>query len=238
MQQLAKELEGICKHFESPAVFQQNLSLHTSQSNSRHASLEAGAGSVPQLYNEGNELGLPRRLSQFDGTAESGLSRRPYAADRLRAPHYRRTPCSGWCSCRCHGLTYYQSPRSFDNILGTLLMGHSGVSFRKRPCNEQSCRMQSIPTFRLNFFFPQWMMSRVLQFVVQLSYMKGPELVLRVPRVVPDNAPALFYAVQGDIEGIKSLFSKGLASPYDVALDSGRTALHVCNRVLYRYEDC
>ena len=81
------------------------------------------------------------------------------------------------------------------------------------------------------------MMSRVLQFVIQLSYMKGPELVLRVPRVVPDNAPALFYAVQGDIEGIKSLFSKGLASPYDVALDSGRTALHVCNRILYWYRD-
>ena len=227
----------MCKHLESPAIFQQSLSLHTNQSNIQHASLEAGPSSVPQLHDEGNELGLPRRLSQFGGTAESELSPRPYAAVRTRAPHYHRTPCAGWCSCACHGLTYYQSPQSLDSILGMLFMGHSGVSFKKRPCNEPSCRMQSIPTFRLNFFFPQWMMSRVLQFVIQLSYMKGPELVLRVPRVVPDNAPALFYAVQGDIEGIKSLFSKGLASPYDVALDSGRTALHVCNRILYWYRD-
>ena len=66
--------------------------------------------------------------------------------------------------------------------------------------------------------------------------MKGFELAFQVSQIIPDNAPALFYVVQGDIEGIKSLFSKGLASPYDVALDSGRTALHVCNRVLYGYD--
>ena len=234
----AKEFEHMCNHFQTPGVFQQSLSLHARQPNIRHASLETGPVSVPQMNDRGNELGLPRRLSEFGGIADSELSPRPYAAVRSRAPHYRRTPCSGWCSCVCHGLTYYQSPQSFDSIFGTLLMVHSGVPFKKRPCNEPSCRMQSIPTFRLNPFFPQWMMSRVLQFVVQLSYMKGPELVLRIPRVVPDNAPALFYAVQGDIEGMKSLFSKGLASPYDVALDNSRTALHVRTRTPYRYGAC
>lgn len=106
-QQLAKELERICKHFESPAIFQQNLSLHTSQSNIRHTSLEASPGSVPQQYDEDNESGLPRRLSQFDGTAESELLPRPYTTIRFRAPHYRRTPCSGWYSYRCYSLTYY-----------------------------------------------------------------------------------------------------------------------------------
>ena len=219
-------------HFHNPTILQQNFPLHTDKSNIRLASLEAVPLSVPKVDEESNELGLLRHLSDYGGTAESGLLPRPYAADRSRAPHYRRLPCSGWCSCRCHGLTYYQSPQSFDSILGTLLIGHSGVSFKKQPCNEPSCRKQPIPTFRLKFFFPQWMVSRVIQFVAQLSYMKGPELFLRVPRVVPDNAPALFYAVQGDIDGIKSLFSKGLASPYDVALTNGRTAFHVCIRSL------
>lgn len=236
-QQLAKELERICKHFESPAIFQQSLSLDTSQSNIRYTSLKASPGSVPQQYDEDNELGLPHQLSQFDGTVKSELSPRPYAVVRFRAPYYYRTPYLGWCSCRYYSLTYYQSPQSFDSILGTLLIGHLAVCFKKRPCSEPSCRMQSIPTFRLNFFFPQWMMSRLLQFVAQLSYMKGPELVLRMPRIVPDNAPALFYAVQGDIEGIKSLFSKGLASPYDVALNDGRTALHVSTRNPHTYGD-
>ena len=227
----------MCNHFEFLALPQQNFPMHTSRSNIRHASLEASPVPVPEMYDEGNELGLARRLSDYGGTAELKFPSRPYAAVRSRAPHYRRTPCSGWCSCQCHGLTHYQSPQSYDSILGTLLMGLSGVSFKKRPCNEPSCRRQSIPTFRLNFFFLQWMMSRAIQFVTRLSYMKGSEVVLRVPRVVPDNVPSLFYAVQGDIEGIKSLFSKGLASPYDVALTNGRTALHVCTQIPSRYGD-
>ena len=193
---------------------------------------------MPKIYEEGNEIELPRQLSDYGGIAESGPLPRPYAAVRSRAPHYRRTSCSGWCSCQFHGLAYFQSPQSFGSIFGTLLMGHSGVSFKKRPYNEPSCPRQSIPISRLNVPFPQWMISRVIQWVAQLSYMKGPELVFRMPRVVPDNAPSHFYAVQGDIEGIKSLFSKGLASPYDLALTDGRTALYVCTRIGSKYGNC
>nr|KAK5432367.1 hypothetical protein LTR18_011124 [Exophiala xenobiotica] len=47
-----------------------------------------------------------------------------------------------------------------------------------------------------------------------------------MPRVVPDNAPLMFLAVQGNMEEIQSLFTQGLASPFDVALSNGRTALH------------
>ena len=50
---------------------------------------------------------------------------------------------------------------------------------------------------------------------------------LTVPRVIPDDSPILSFAVQGNLEGIKSLFSQGIASPYDVGLSNGRTALHV-----------
>ncbi|KAJ4512828.1 hypothetical protein HRR74_006527 [Exophiala dermatitidis] len=47
-----------------------------------------------------------------------------------------------------------------------------------------------------------------------------------MPRVVPDNAPLMFLAVQGNMEEIQSLFAQGLASPFDVALNTGRNALH------------
>jgi hypothetical protein len=50
---------------------------------------------------------------------------------------------------------------------------------------------------------------------------------LSMPQVITDNAPILIFAVQGNLDGIKSLFSKGVASPYDIALSNGRTALHV-----------
>jgi hypothetical protein len=57
--------------------------------------------------------------------------------------------------------------------------------------------------------------------------MKGPNISLSVPRVIPDDGPILSFAVQGNLDGIKSLFSQGIASPYDVGFNNGRTALHV-----------
>jgi hypothetical protein len=57
--------------------------------------------------------------------------------------------------------------------------------------------------------------------------MKGPELILNCPRIVPDDSPILFQAVKGNLAHIQYLFNKGLASPYDIAASNGRTALHV-----------
>jgi hypothetical protein len=45
--------------------------------------------------------------------------------------------------------------------------------------------------------------------------------------MVPGNASVFTFAVLGNLDGIKSLFNKGLASPYDVCVSNGRTALHV-----------
>jgi len=105
-------------------------------------------------------------------------------------------------------------------------MGYSGLPAQPRPCNERSCRQQSIPTVKVTYHFPQWLLGRVIQFALSVSYMKGPELILRTLRVIPANAPVINYAVQGNLDGIKSLFNKGLASPFDI-IDNGRTALHV-----------
>jgi hypothetical protein len=106
-------------------------------------------------------------------------------------------------------------------------MGYSGLPVRNRACNERNCRKQSIPTVKVTYHFPHWLLARMIHFVLTLSYMKGPGVSLSMPRVIPDNAPVLTFAVQGNLDGIRSLFSKGIASPYDVALSNGRTALHV-----------
>ena len=37
-------------------------------------------------------------------------------------------------------------------------------------------------------------------------------------------------SIHGDLEGIKALFSKREYSPHDVAISTGRTALHVSKR--------
>jgi hypothetical protein len=168
---------------------------------------------------------IERHMS-IERSSSSRNGPKTYSAIRVRASHYRQTRCEGWCSCLCHRPRYVQTPQSVDFLLGSLFMGYSGIPARSRPCNERSCRQQSIPTVKVTYHFPQWLLRRVIQFALSISYMKGPELTLRMPRVVPANASVISYAVLGKIDGIKSLFDKGLASPFDV-ISNGRTALHV-----------
>lgn len=54
-----------------------------------------------------------------------------------------------------------------------------------------------------------------------------PRVSLSLPRVIEGNADIMRFAVSGNLDGIKSLFKQGLASPYDVVFSTGRTALHV-----------
>lgn len=134
-------------------------------------------------------------------------------------------------------MSWFQTPEALCQVVEFLLIGISGLAIPHIKCSERLCQRQTIPSVKLDYFFPKWMLDRVLQFALRLSYMQGPELILRMPRVVPDNAPLMFLAVQGRIGEIQSLFAQGLASPFDVAASNGRTALHVrhcfnANRVL------
>lgn len=53
------------------------------------------------------------------------------------------------------------------------------------------------------------------------------QIVLRAPRIIPDDAPMLRFAVSRDLDSIRSLMSSGLASPADVGAAYGLTALHI-----------
>ena len=57
----------------------------------------------------------------------------------------------------------------------------------------------------------------------------GPVASLEVRRTIPGDAEIFAYAKSGNVDGMKSLFQRGLASPHDVQYDSGVTALHVCS---------
>lgn len=55
----------------------------------------------------------------------------------------------------------------------------------------------------------------------------GPEFTLRLPHVVPESSPIFQLARAGNVQGLAYLFNNGLASPYDIAGESGATVLHV-----------
>lgn len=70
-------------------------------------------------------------------------------------------------------------------------------------------------------------MNRMLRFALSGGFADGPQVSLRVPQVVPDNSAVFECAVQGDLAGMRLLFDQGIASPFDVGIGTGRTALHV-----------
>ncbi len=55
----------------------------------------------------------------------------------------------------------------------------------------------------------------------------GPSLQLKTLRRIPDSAEAITFAMNGNIEGVKSLFGRGLASPVDVSDTRGYSLLRV-----------
>lgn len=180
-----------------------------------------------QNFNEGQDWIIARHTSIDQPLSSLANGIEADSALRIRASTYRRSQCEGWCSCICHRPCYLQTPQSVDFLLGSLFVGYSGFPVRRRGCNERTCRQQSIPTIKVSYYFPRWFLNRVVQFKAWSSYMQGPGMSLNVPRVIPDDSPVLSFAVQGNLDAIRSLFNQGLASPYDVGLSNGRTALHV-----------
>lgn len=171
---------------------------------------------------------------QFSSSADNaGFHPQRLTSIRVRASPYRRTPCEGWCSCVCHRVQYLQTPERFQLAIGNLFVGLSGFPVWRRLCNERRCRQQTIPCVRVTYHFPAWFLARAIQLILSFTYMNGPQLSLRMPRTVEGSSDIFSFAVQGNLEGVKSLFRCGMASPFDVAATNGRTALHV--RALARF---
>ncbi|KAI4280845.1 MAG: hypothetical protein L6R38_004121 [Xanthoria sp. 2 TBL-2021] len=62
---------------------------------------------------------------------------------------------------------------------------------------------------------------------LQLGYQShlGPQVSLSMLRRVPDSAPCVKFALDGNIDGLKDLFKRGLASPKDVSSTRGYSIL-------------
>lgn len=121
--------------------------------------------------------------------------------------------CADWCSCRCHTRSTLGSPWVLKTFLGQLFVESvsSGPS-----CNEHGCRRSDRSSWKMTYYLPQFLMNRYLDFTVHHSPLDGPNLSVRMPRVVEWHHKLFRYANMGDVEAIQKLFSEGKASPYDV----------------------
>ena len=120
----------------------------------------------------------------------------------------KQQKCSSWCCCACHIRMSFNSPRTLGVLFGEFCVQYNGQI--RRPCN---CSKSS--SLNVSYKFPQYLLQRFVSLEVRLNQIAGPEYLLRVPRVLPPDHRLWHYSMMGEIEAVQSMYSQGLASPYD-----------------------
>jgi hypothetical protein len=134
---------------------------------------------------------------------------------------------SSVCSCSCHWPSAMKTPNWLANAVGTLL-----IRWQRSPqtCKRPSCKTCSKmtqKTMRLQYYLPWWMMGHIIQLESGYNAARRLAISFRTSYVVPEDSTVFLLAQHNNLDGIRKLFSQGLASPFDVS-PTGRTPLHVC----------
>jgi hypothetical protein len=126
------------------------------------------------------------------------------------------SPCKERCSCICHSPRRITFPKFIVPLLGFLSITVSGLLPDYHQCSETSCLRRSILRTHISYRFPWWFLARILRLSFGMYPGEGPVASLRVNRVVTDDAEIMDFVKAGNLEGVKSLFRRRLASPNDV----------------------
>ena len=143
----------------------------------------------------------------------------------------QRSPCTEYCRCNCHKIRTFQSPLLLDKVIGSLFVGYSGYSSRVEAftrCTRSDCLSQTTVRMRVCYLFPSWFLARALIFGLTSQALGQIGVSLEIQRIIPFGSDLFRRVKLDDIDGIKQLFRKGLASPNDIQM-SGENALHVCS---------
>ncbi|KAK0701881.1 ankyrin repeat-containing protein-like protein [Lasiosphaeria miniovina] len=207
--------------------------LLQTQATQMHAAQSFQAG---RLY---NTSAPPARRRPVRRVSPSSASRIQAGSDSIRMRlRQARTTCQSTCRCSCHSVLNKKTPASVDGLLGQLFVGFSGWPFLSAKCDSAACTGQRTSSVSLEYWFPLgicW--SQIVRFSLAYETNVGPSLQLNTLRRVPDSSQCVSFALEGNIDGLKSLFNRGLASSRDVSSTRGYTLLRWA---LYgqQYETC
>lgn len=156
----------------------------------------------------------------------------PIASDSLKSLY--KGSCRAWCSCRCHRQIRGHAMAGNISVVGFLFICLSGGRYNFQTCNEPRCQRKQGLTFRLDYVFPAWLLARAVYLIFTFSQLSGPKFTPRWSGTFSGDAKIFMLTIDGDLDGIKKLFADKEASPHDVAISTGRTALHVCLLLFYQ----
>ena len=136
--------------------------------------------------------------------------------------------CRSGCSCICHTERSSTSARYLDRVIGRLFVGYSGLPLLNTSCDSARCQRTQNSTISAEYWFPMgFCWSQIIRFEFGYIPNIGPQWELTTLRRVPDSAQCVKFALAGDIDGLKSLFQLGMASPRDVSSTRGYSLLRV-----------
>ena len=138
----------------------------------------------------------------------------------------QRGACRPGCLCICHVQSRSSTPGLVDRVFGQVFVGYAGLPFVNAKCDTDSCEKSQAAHITVEYWFPlgfAW--SKILR--LQLTYQAriGPHFELSTLRRVPDSAQCVNFALDGNIDGLKDLFRRNLASPRDVSTTRGYSVL-------------
>jgi hypothetical protein len=134
--------------------------------------------------------------------------------------------CKPWCSCKCHNATTLETPKSVQCAFGSLTLTHKGLLGLMAACDQTQCRRKIAPRMTVTYRFARsWLQRKFVSCTI--STLAGPELSVKLPRMVDWTSPVWQHATAGNVSAVKALWQNGLASPWDVS-PCGGNLLHVC----------
>ena len=138
------------------------------------------------------------------------------------------TACDPGCVCACHLQTRATTPSFIDRVFGQVFFGYAGLPIIGRKCNTNTCKKSQAPCINLEYWFPLgFVWSQIIRLRLIFEPNVGPQFELSSLRRVPDSAQCVNYALNGNIDGLKDLFIRRLASPRDVSSTRGYSVLRV-----------
>lgn len=153
---------------------------------------------------------------------------------QVQATLYRQASCNSRCLCRCHKTHTAKTPKPMEHLIGSLFIGYSNTPLNRKSCNEKMCKQQRSSLLKVNYYFPSWFLHRMIAIKNIWDPTHGLQISVRTPRVVEYSADVFLIADHGNLDSLKALFAKGLASPFDVASGSGLSLLQVGLKPLFR----
>jgi hypothetical protein len=181
----------------------------------------------PEPYYKAPPPYMRRRSSQ--GSNKAGGSPPTPRAESIGVRITRHiTTCTRGCPCACHKQRRSSTPALLERIIGQIFVDYAGLPIFSQKCNIPTCTKGQSPHVRLEYWFPLgFVWSQI--FHLQIVYLQnaGPQMQLNFLRRVLDSAPCIDFALFGNIDGLKDLFARGLASPRDVSNTRGYSVLRV-----------